>query len=262
MLAGQIANGYFDENDCKGHRTRHVDKPAAHSVAAPQRGFIRGRRIEDNMYELEGAFCEYSCSSRSAAVLLLDSRAAVPSLGRKFMFSVLERLRLPLILLSVVYALYHDLTTAVVFVGETVAEMRMDSGIKQGSPLSGALFALALDTMVRRYLAELTMASSRLCAFADDVGVAMWDMARQLRELMESFAEWACACALHLTMQKCLLIPDKARGRVADIRMQRQSMAARVYLFKAYGARLFLYTARFVDIPATVLRTRAKFPAT
>lgn len=282
---------------------RQLDIPlsglAAHSVAIPQRGFIRGKNIDDNLFELEGAFVEYSCMSRSAAMLLLDFRAAFPSLDREFMVLVLERFGVPITLLRAVRALYHDLVTFVVFAGESVAEMRMDSGIKQGCPLSGTLFALALDPMVRRYLAEVTMASSRLCAFADDVGVAMRDFACQLRELLELFEQWGRASALRLSM-KCMLIPDgpldvaravvdanpmcdglqvahsgtylglvvgpaamqtqwdevlvKARRRVADIRMQGQSMAARVYLYKAYVASLYLYKARFVDVLAAVLR--------
>lgn len=51
------------------------------------------------------------------------------------------------------------------------------------------------------------MANSRLCAFADDVGVALRDSERQLREALELFAEWDRASALRLNMQKCFLIP-------------------------------------------------------
>lgn len=45
----------------------------------------------------------------------------------------------------------------------------------------------------------------------------------------------------------------KARRQVADMRMQGQSMAARVYLYNAYAASLYLYNVHFVDVPAAVL---------
>lgn len=70
-----------------------VDRPlaavAAATVATPQRGFIAGRSINENIYELEGSCVQFSCVGRDAAILLLDFQAAFPSLDRLCMFSVL-----------------------------------------------------------------------------------------------------------------------------------------------------------------------------
>lgn len=108
-------------------------------------------------------------------------------------------------------ALYKNLVIVVDFTGETVAELAMTSGIKQGCPLSGTFFALALDLMVWKYSATITLASSRLCAFADDIGLAIARMATQLRAILELFDQWALASALHLNPSKCVLIPARAR---------------------------------------------------
>lgn len=43
------------------------------------------------------------------------------------------------------------------------------AGIRQGCPLSGAVFATALEPLIRTHLRGLTFASSRIVAFADDV---------------------------------------------------------------------------------------------
>lgn len=68
---------------------RHADKAltsvASSCVAAPQRGFVDGRSIDESSYELEGAFVEYSILGRDAAML-----PACPSLHRIFMLPYLS----------------------------------------------------------------------------------------------------------------------------------------------------------------------------
>lgn len=102
---------------------------AAGSVATPQRGFVAGRCIDDNIFELGGALIEYSQCGSSACLLLVDFLAAFPSLSRKFMFSVLEAMRLPVQLLNLIRELYRDLDTGVKVGGEEVCRLRSGSGI-------------------------------------------------------------------------------------------------------------------------------------
>lgn len=78
----------------------------------------------------------------------------------------------------------------------------MESCIKQGCPLSENLFAIALDPMMRRYLSTLTGASSRLCAFADDVGVATHDLEAHLREVIPRYRQSDQALALKSNMRR------------------------------------------------------------
>lgn len=196
------------------------------------------------------------------------------------MFDVFRCMGVPVSLRRLVKALYRDLVTAVDFAGETVAELALSSGIKQVCSLSGTLFALAFDPMIRRYLANITLASSKLCAFADDISLAIARLATQVRAILERFDQWALASALHLNPAKCVLIPArgiqeavsplagfpkysgmhvashgkylgieigpdaatyqwaevlaKARARVADVRLQGQSMAVRIDFYNCY----------------------------
>lgn len=139
------------------------------------------------------------------------------------MFAVLRRIGVPGPLLRLVKGLYTDLVTAADFGGEAVADLAMTSGIKQGCPLSGALFALALNPIIRRYLASLTLVSSKFCAFADDIGLAIARMALQLGAILELFDQWALASALHVNLAKCVC----SSPRVSFRRRRRSLLVSR-----------------------------------
>lgn len=65
------------------------------------------------------------------------------------MWRVLEEMQVPEELIQVVRMLYKDLVTHILCKGRVVGEFPMTSGIKQGCPLSGTLFALSLDPLIR-----------------------------------------------------------------------------------------------------------------
>lgn len=51
---------------------RALARVAAEKVAVPQRGFVAGRSINENIYELDGYFVQCTCVGRDAAILPLD----------------------------------------------------------------------------------------------------------------------------------------------------------------------------------------------
>lgn len=112
------------------------------------------------------------------------------------------------------FAVEQHEVAEVIYAGERVAELPMASGIKQGSPLSGTLFAIMLNPLIRRYLFTGTLASTQLCAFADDIGLALARLVVQLGLVIALFERWAAASSLRLNPNKCMLIParDLARG--------------------------------------------------
>lgn len=197
-----------------------LSKVAAMSVAAPQRGFLAGRSIDENMFELYGTFVEFSITGCDAAIMLLDSQAAFPSLDRRFMFALLRRMGIPGPRVLLILALYADLVTDVDFAGQTVGELPMKAGSKQGCPLSGTLFALTLDPLTRHDLATITMRKPRLCALAGDIGMALARLVAQLGPVFAMFERWANARALRLNPGKCIFIPagdvDVARRVLED----------------------------------------------
>lgn len=148
---------------------------------------------------------------------MIDFQTAFPSIGHDWLWAVLERMQLPLPLLCLIKALYHNLVTQLSLDGEIVGTVRIASGIKQGCPLSGTLFALGLDPLIRRYLSSVTFASSRICAFADDLALVLASLRRQLPEVISLFGAWAIATGLALRAGKCVLILLRRELLPADL---------------------------------------------
>lgn len=157
---------------------------ASQSVAAPQRGFLAHRVIDEDILGLDGAMAVGSLRpDGEAAAMLFDFEAAFPSLGHGWVFLLLRAMRLAPRFCDLVETMYLDLTATFVVGGHAVASIRLRSGIRQGCPLSGTLFAVALDLAIRYFLAQATFSSARIFAFADDLAVVLTLIARQLAPL-------------------------------------------------------------------------------
>lgn len=136
----------------------------------------------------------------------MDFAAAFPSLSRKFIFVVLRAMRLPHGLLHLIEKLYRDLGAGVLLNGAEACRIKPASGIKQGCPLSGALLALCLDPFICCYMTRITFISSRLCAFADDIGVALVNNKRQLPQALELLRRWGLASGFQVNGEKAQLV--------------------------------------------------------
>lgn len=101
-----------------------------------------------------------------------------------------------------------------------MCRLRLGSGIKQGCPLSGTLFALCLDPLIRCYMCRITFASSRLCAFADDIGVAMMRIVSHVLPILALLRRWGAACGLRVNSTKTQLVT------VGDVEQARRVVAA------------------------------------
>ena len=180
----------------------------ARVVSPQQRGFVSGRAAHDNIIELEAAMLSASSTSvRSAAAVFFDFANAFPSIAHVWIFAVLERLGVPDRVIRFVRALYHDCRALLCFAGAVVGCLQIESGIKQGCPLSGSLFALAIDPLIRAITLRGLVQTSSLTAYADDIGLVLIDMFTQLVLVLSLFADWARATLLFLNIKKCVVVP-------------------------------------------------------
>ncbi len=66
------------------------------TVASPQRGFVAGRHIEDNLFGFEAAAISLSATNlKRSAIILFDFRTAFPSLAHDWVFAVLSQMGIP-----------------------------------------------------------------------------------------------------------------------------------------------------------------------
>ena len=114
---------------------------------------------------------------------------------------------MPSPILALIRALYRDCLTLVMFAGAVVGSFFIHSGIKQGCPLSGSIFALAIDPLLRAICVRSLTRSNVLRAYADDIGVVLMNVLLELPGLIQIFLKWELASLLKLNVKKCALIP-------------------------------------------------------
>jgi hypothetical protein len=178
------------------------------SVAPPQRGFVAGRHLEDNLLGLEAAAISLSATNlKRSAAIFFDFRTAFPSLAHTWIFAVLTRMGIPSYFIHAVRQLYTDCSAMLLFNGAELDSILIESGIKQGCPLSGSLFALAIDPLIRYLLHTSVLGSLCLTAFADDIAIVVANLFTMLPGILESFSKWALATSLCLNYVKSAIIP-------------------------------------------------------
>ena len=128
-------------------------------------------------------------------LLLLDYAAAFPSIVHGFIFVVLEAVGASVQLMRFLRALYSNNRCFASFDGEQFFLYLIESGILQGCPLSGSLFVIAADPLLR--MLEALFPNATIKAFADDLG-GVFPSLRNITLLENTFKEFAQISGLHL----------------------------------------------------------------
>ena len=182
-----------------------VEAHLAPEISDMQRGFIGGRSMLSNLVDMDEGMQAAALSEEHASAVLFDFAAAFPSVSREFMHELFESLDWPAWLLQFIRALYHDTTCVISVGGARFGGFRMDSGIRQGCPLSPLLFAVADDILLRRIARALPRALVR--AYADDLAVVLPDGVYAAQVLEPMFDEYARVSGLKLHHGKSQWIP-------------------------------------------------------
>ena len=211
-----------------------------------QQGFVAGRNFAKHIVQMDcearAASLDPSALTQHPVFLSFDFASAFPSLSRKYLGKVLERFKLPLGYRLAVSGLYSHMTGFVRIGGRREVALPILSGVAQGCPLSGTLWALGLDPFLRllsralssspapavpspsshpgqcagRITARIsappqparsaTEDSGTLGACADDIGMVLRQLER-VRELEPHFSQLRRVASLRLQPIKCVLVP-------------------------------------------------------
>ena len=175
-----------------------------------QRGFTKGRQLLNNVTDLDTAARCYSMSEPKEnipALCFFDFATAFPSVIHEWLFKVFQRLRAPDGLYNLLNAVYTINITFVCVGGRLVILFVIESGVLQGCPLSGVIFAITADPAMEAFDQEINRTNKGcIRACADDIGAALhsiWalcDMA-PLFEVLRRIAGFT------LKPKKCIIIP-------------------------------------------------------
>eukprot|EP00959_Pyramimonas_sp_CCMP1952_P327485 6855644-Pyramimonas_sp.AAC.1 len=118
----------------------------AHTI---QQGFIRGRNFCNNIMIMDtlGRIAGWrpDAGSEYPVQILFDIAAAFPSLGRQWLFAALANFQYAEGFINAVHALYDGGQAMITLDGAYRFVCFMRSGVAQGCPLSGTIWAIAMD---------------------------------------------------------------------------------------------------------------------
>ena len=102
---------------------------------------------------------------------------------------------------KVLKGLYHDHQVQIRLGGNLYKGFMVNSGIKQGCPASGSLFALLMDPFLRYLLCKIPRAKGIFLAFADDLAAVLFAI-QTLKDVLLCFKILRLAANLRLHMKK------------------------------------------------------------
>ena len=128
------------------------------------------------MIELEARIMkELYTGGRCPALLLIDIKAAFPSVAWDWLWHVSDLIDCPEWLVCAVKSLYIGSTAQLATGGLRGVSIDIISGIKQRCPMSGSLWRRIFGPIIRA-LVEHVGEDGSLSAFADDIGVSVGDI--------------------------------------------------------------------------------------
>jgi exonuclease III len=123
------------------------------NVVGPfQYGFIPGRRCEDNAMTLQLAIDHIQSGDKTeeSGLLFLDMEKAYDRVSHQWLFSCLEMVNFPPLLLSMVKDLYASAKSSILLNNFKTNPISMKCGVRQGDALSCILFNISLIPLTWR----------------------------------------------------------------------------------------------------------------
>ena len=160
-----------------------------------------------NLIDVDTAAQKVSVKSSRGAIVLFDFRAAFPSMNHAFIWETLTIAGIPADFIDAIRALYTNNKHWIKVDGGLFDGPTVRSGVRQGCPLSGLLFAVCADVLLLRLQDALKGEDETVRAFADDTAIVLEDYAWSAPTIDKLFYEFGQISKLELNISKTILIP-------------------------------------------------------
>ena len=149
-------------------------------IGAEQSYWVPGRSMQDNLFLMRDIFDLCTAQNINIGITSIDQEKAFDHVDRSFLFSALQAFGVGEHFLSWVKLLYNDPCCVVKVGGGLSRPVPVKRGIRQGCPISGQLYSVAIEPLLCRLrnrlkglrLPELAHSPPIVVsAYADDVNI-------------------------------------------------------------------------------------------
>ena len=233
------------------------------SLRKEQAGFRRGRGTIDQIFILRNILEQVNEWNATVYIHFVDFEKAFDSIHRDSLWIIMRQYGIPGKLIRMVQALYKDFQCCVIDDNETTDWFPVMTGVKQGCCMSGFLFLLAIDWVMRRTVEGgrtgirwKFMTVLEDLDFADDIALLSSTM-NHLQQKTGRLEENAAMVGLKLNDKKCKVI--KANSKNEDKLTVRQNEVEEVDSFTYLGANVTKDGGGTADVKKRVALASAQF---
>ena len=142
---------------------------------------------------------------REGGISFSGLAGGIPSLSHDYLFEVLERQGIPAQFISGIRSFYTNNFHSIRLDGEESPSVVVNSGVRQGCPMSPVLFALALDPFLD-YLSRQLPPGDLVRAYADDMALVLRSHST-LAHVIPCYERLAAASCRNVNTSKTVNIP-------------------------------------------------------
>lgn len=183
-----------------------------------QAGFRRGRGTVDQIFILRNILEQVNEWNATLYIHFVDFEKAFDSIHRDSQWIIMQQYGIPHKLIRMVQALYDGFQCAVIDENETTEWFPVMTGVKQGCCMSGFLFLLAIDWVMRKTVEGGKtgirwnfMSVLEDLDFADDIALLSSTM-QHLQQKTRKLEENAAMVGLKLNDKKCKIMKTNSKS--------------------------------------------------
>ena len=176
-----------------------------HVVGRDQSYCVPGRSIYDNINLIRDIIFYANVENIPLAILNLDQKKAFDNVDHGYLFNIMKVMGFGNRFISYIQFLYEDAESLIKVCGSLTAPFSFEKGIRQGCPLSGLLYTIAIEPLlnslrenVSKYALNVPSIheSCVISAYADDVSIFITsdDGFALVRQIYKLFSSASAAC--------------------------------------------------------------------
>ncbi len=185
-----------------------LSKVLAEIIHSDQTYCVPGRQIFDNISFLRDFLDIGKLLDVNFGLISIDQEKAFDRVEHSYLWDVLKAFGFKKVFIDKLRVLYCDVESLLKVNGDLCAPFRVSRGIRQGCALSGMLYSLAIEPLLRKFRVELKGVNIpncenafKLSAYADDIVILIKEQ-RDVNKMTEILSEFTTVSSAKVNWKK------------------------------------------------------------